>query len=60
LEHSLKLVTGDIIHFRGAVIYGDYCTVQAGERFEDVPIFPRGLDIRVAYIVWCADAPNAS
>jgi hypothetical protein len=74
-DYMLRLRTGEVLRFEGAAIHGDYATITlrtdafygdpdglARER-KSTPLpawMMRGLDVRVADIVWCADAPNGS
>lgn len=66
----LKLRDGSVIRFERAEIHGTYATLFAeseanrnGEfgKFQHLEYpFPRGPDVRIADIVWCAKAPNGS
>ncbi len=71
--YALRLRTGEIIHFHRATIHGEYVTLYRDDNdfsgtenfFEDVEkglpfSCPRGVDVRIADIVWCADAPGGS
>ena len=65
-EYVCRLSTGETIYFTKATISGDYCTLdgldpskQLSDNKQQLPNpFPRGLDVRLSGIVWCADAPN--
>lgn len=69
-DYALKLTTGEVIRFTEATIHGDYVTLHPeggvdGRGFD--PSLgnrqfscPRGVDVRVDQIVWCADAPEGS
>ncbi len=71
-DYACRLVTGEVIRFDHATIHGDYVTLECGSFFDafadnDTPKAqrlpypcPRGVDVRVADIVWCADAPQGS
>jgi len=69
-DYALKLRTGEIIRFTQASISGDYATLYGDSLSYERPLdnednnlpypFPRGLDVRVSDIVWCADAPAGS
>ncbi|MBY0506447.1 MAG: hypothetical protein K2X03_21190 [Bryobacteraceae bacterium] len=67
-DYVCKLTTGDVIYFTHAKIHGDHCTLDglaAAANFShaksNLPhMFPRGLDVRISEIVWCADAPAGS
>ena len=67
-DYALRLTTGEIIRFQYAELHGDYVTLHAGDGpdgkgFESSALrhpCPRGIDVRVDQIVWCADAPEGS
>ncbi len=67
-EYACKLTSGEIVYFTRATISGEYCTLggldaskQLSYTDQKLPhSFPRGLDVRVSGILWCADAPNGS
>ncbi len=68
-DYVLKLRTGEIIFLETLTIRGDYVHVTLHETYDLSPILkenqlplpcPRGVDIRVEDIVWCADAPYGS
>jgi hypothetical protein len=67
-EYACKLTSGEIVYFTKATISGEYCTLggmegskQLSHTDQKLPHpFPRGLDVRVSGILWCADAPNGS
>lgn len=64
-SYALRLRTGDVIEFESATIHGDFVTLK-----NDAPETalsgglpfpcPRGVDVRLDDIVWCADAPHGS
>lgn len=56
--YALRLRSGETLEFAEARISGDYAHLidVKGGAFP----FPRGLDVRVDDIVWCADAPEDS
>lgn len=71
--YALRLRTGEVIEFECVTLHGTYATLhrrnhgstcQCGEdafRESELPFgCPRGLDVRIADIVWCADAPRGS
>lgn len=67
-EYVCKLTSGEVIYFTKATISGEYCTLEGLESSKQLSYtdqklphpFPRGLDVRVSGILWCADAPNGS
>jgi hypothetical protein len=68
-DYALKLSTGEIIRFSQAEIHGDYATLLGSPedntsldgKKQGLPfVFDRGLDVRIANIIWCADAPEGS
>ena len=68
-DYALKLTTGEIIRFSQATLHGDYVTLlPAGgwngpgfdPPFQGHLTCPRGVDVRLDQIVWCADAPEGS
>jgi hypothetical protein len=68
-DYACKLTSGEIIYFTKATISGEYCALEGLEaskqlstrREQKLPHpFPRGLDVRVSDILWCADAPEGS
>jgi hypothetical protein len=66
-DYALRLRTGEVIRFETAEIHGAFATLRGTDHWvEDhgrsrLPYpCPRGLDVRVDDIVWCADAPNGS
>jgi hypothetical protein len=61
--YLLKLRTGEVIRFTECEIHGKYATLIFDENDPMDELghsFPRGLDVRVDQIVWCADAPDGS
>jgi hypothetical protein len=61
-EYALQTKTGDVIRFYTATIHGDFCTLVGGPAEADQVIAagyrcPRGINVRIADIVWCADNP---
>lgn len=68
--YALRLRTGEVLTFERATIYGEYATLWGSEpcgggeygfsREQLRYPCPRGLDVRIADIVWCADAPLGS
>lgn len=72
-DYALKLRTGEIFRFQEATLHGEWLHLRTGESREGndfrryggnkVPYpypFDRGVDVRVADIVWIADAPEGS
>jgi hypothetical protein len=59
-DYALKLRTGEILYFASATISGDYATLESQDPFSASNPCPRGIDVRVDQIVWCADAPKGS
>ncbi len=64
-EYALELRTGEVIRFRSAVIHGEWATLDGVSwgvgRVSALPFeCPRGVDVRISEIVWCADAPDGS
>lgn len=66
-DYALRLRTGEIIRFESARVVGAYAHLTgqgsvAGEATFDGLMFPfpRGMDVRLDDIVWCADAPEGS
>jgi len=66
-DYACRLRTGEIFRFTSASIHGEYATLVLDPRAQSadsafaVPYpFPRGLDVRIAEIVWCGDAPEGS
>jgi pyruvate/2-oxoacid:ferredoxin oxidoreductase beta subunit len=65
-DYALQLSTGHVIRFHEARIHGDYVTLFGDGGPEDQGVAglahgcPRGVDVRVDAIVWCADAPDGS
>lgn len=69
-DYALQLRSGEVIRFQGARLHGEfvhlngiqYRTAPGTAGTTTKPRFPfdRGLDVRVADIVWCADAPEGS
>ncbi|MBV8084306.1 MAG: hypothetical protein JO247_05780 [Chloroflexi bacterium] len=65
-DYAMKLRTGDVIHFSAADPNGDWVWISF-DGLEDGGVTPnersfafnRGMYVRVADIVWVADAPNA-
>lgn len=60
-SYALRLRSGDIIRFAFAEIHGEFVTVSSpfGTERGNVFPFPRGVDVRISDIVWCADDPEA-
>ena len=71
-EYVLVLRSGTLLHFESASPRGQWVHIEFGgyapPRILDAArmdraghfSFDRGMDVRVADIVWCADAPNGS
>lgn len=68
-DYVLRLRTGELIYFETAAILGEWVTLTLKENSrtmepstmgKDCLPCPRGLDVRVRDIVWCADAPMGS
>jgi hypothetical protein len=62
LYYAVGLRTGEIIRFSDASIHGEFAHVTGVEYGDGETISPRfcdrGIDIRIADIVWCADVPE--
>lgn len=60
LDYALKLRTGEVIRFEVAAINGggEWVTLTNCSGLEHE--CPRGVDVRISDIVWCADAPDGS
>ena len=63
-EYAARLTTGELVLFSKATIHGDYATLAIfHDLYEEQGLgqlpcqCPRGLEVRVDQIVWCADAP---
>jgi hypothetical protein len=66
-DYALRLRTGETIFFCSATIQGDFVHLTLDgsicqHQGEPAPPYPfeRGVDVRAADIVWCADAPFGS
>ncbi len=68
-DYALGLKDGTIIRFEEAEIHGKWVTVRGTPNgYNEQPcrkevfghLFPRGLDLRIDDIYWCADAPDDS
>lgn len=68
-DYLLGLVDGTIIRFSSAEIHGDWVCIRGmTDQWGETPFreqvfghsFPRGLDLRLDRIAWCADAPDGS
>lgn len=66
-DYALRLRTGEIVRFEQARVLGDYVhltgqgSADGQATFDGLAFpFPRGLDVRLDDIVWCADAPEGS
>lgn len=68
-DYALGLTNGAVIEFHEAEIHGDWVTITGrSDEHGDCPFdkkvfghyFPRGLDVRLDAICWCADAPDGS
>jgi len=67
-DYALMLSNGRYYRFARAEIHGDWVTIHAGatdaeESFQETAFpygCPRGVEIRLSEIVWCADAPEGS
>ena len=61
LHCSLQLRTGVVIRFSSALIRGEFVYLSTGHiQGPKSQAFPRGIDVRVADIVYCAFAPEGS
>lgn len=69
-DYVLKLRTGEIIRFHTAEIHGEWVILfsEGGSATNERNNFsrylpfscPRGVEVRISDIVWCADAPDGS
>lgn len=66
-DYALQLRTGETFRFHECAIHGEWLHLSWGTGWitdqRDNPTaypFERGLDVRIADIVWIADAPNGS
>jgi len=68
-SYAPRLADGTAIEFHEADIHGDWVTIKGmSDGHGDSPFdkkvfghyFPRGLDVRLDAICWCADAPDGS
>jgi hypothetical protein len=68
-DYALMLSTGEVIRFTEARIEGEWVEIMGwGITGGEKPLagnpfgfpFPRGLEINIKDIVWCADAPEGS
>ena len=66
-DFALKIRTGEVIRFSEAEICGEFvhlCYRPGWDEEESVEglIYPcpRGVDVRISDIVWCANAPEGS
>lgn len=59
-DYAVGLRGGIWIRFEQAKVYGDYVRLDGViETNLEYPM-PRGVDVRIEDIVWCADAPEGS
>jgi len=70
-DYACKLATGETVRFSGALIRGDWvelsgvdgpnCSADKDYGVEGLRFpCPRGVDVRIDHIIWCADAPEGS
>lgn len=67
-DYACGLRTGEVVRFNQAEVHGEWVTLRgmpdskgAYEAIDGMPYpCPRGVDVRLADIVWVADAPNGS
>lgn len=62
-QYALKLRTGEIIQFTGAtLVTEEWITLELDSGASSALPFPceRGIDVRIADIVWVVDAPYGS
>jgi hypothetical protein len=71
-DYALALRDGTVIRFNHAEISGDFAILFGDSQVADTPVkmfrpeglatyqCPRGIDVRIADITWCADAPEGS
>lgn len=74
-DYALQLSNGTVLTFRRATLHGVYATLHNDEgaaypttagktwtedKFPLAYPCPRGVDVRISEIVWCADAPEGS
>lgn len=67
-DYAMGLRNGTVLRFQSARITGEWVTIELFEPNEQ-PVkgfnkgeypCPRGVDIRISEIIWCADAPQGS
>ena len=66
-SYILCLRNGTTFEFSEAEVKGNWVTISSafpdtaldGKTPDDLP-FPRGVDIKLSEIIWCADAPRGS
>jgi hypothetical protein len=60
-EYCLRLTSGELVFFSKAVIHGNFAWLDTNTIYEVdvedkvVPHHPRGIDVNIRQIVWCAD-----
>jgi hypothetical protein len=71
-DYALALRDGTVVRFSHAEISGEFAVLFGDSQVGDTPVTmfrseglvtyqcPRGLDVRIADIMWCADAPQSS
>jgi hypothetical protein len=65
-DYVCQLRTGELIRFDGAEPHGAFVRLRGGRGAENDGVTglkhgcPRGVDVRLSEIVWCADAPDGS
>ena len=65
-DYAMQLRTGDVIRFEHVEIRGAWVHLQGVKEWDHAAVeypvytFERGLDIRIADIVWVCDAPCGS
>lgn len=61
-DYVLGLYSGKVVRFESASIHGDWVTIESPP--EGFPGWfypcPRGINLRLKDIEWCADAPEGS
>jgi len=65
-DYALRLRSGELIYFWGANLVGSFAQLALTHREDRQQIglslhrFPNGIEVSLADIVWCAEAPDGS